>query len=58
MHKFLTLILCLFLVSSVAICTSCKEKEEAPPATTEEIAPPEEAPPATPEEAAPAKEHY
>ena len=58
MHKFLTTILCLFLVSSVAICTGCQQKEEAPPPATEEIAPAEEAPAATPEEApAPEEQH-
>jgi len=30
----------------MVISLSCKEKEEAPPAPTEEVAPPEEAPPA------------
>ena len=64
MQKFLTIIFCLFLVSTLVVLPSCKEKEEAPPATIEEVAPPEEEPPATteevtpPEEAPPAGEHY
>jgi len=46
MQKFLTVILCLFVLSTLVISLSCTEKEEAPPAPTEEVAPPEEAPPA------------
>jgi len=64
MRKFLILILCLFLASTLVISVSCQKKEEAPPAPTEEVIPPEEAPPAPteevipPEEAPPVEEHH
>ena len=64
MQKFLRVIFCLLLVSTMVISLSCKEKEEAPPAPIEEVAPPEEAPPAPteevapPEETPPAEEHH
>ena len=54
MRKLLTVILCLFLVSTLAIFVSCGKKEEAPPAHTEKAVQPEEAPPAQPEAAPPA----
>ncbi len=63
MQKFLTVILCLFLVSTLVISLSCKEREEAPPVPIEEVTPPEEAPSAPieevtpPEEAPSAEEH-
>ena len=63
MQKFLRVIFCLLLVSTMVISLSCKEKEEAPPAAIEHVAPSEEAPPAPieevapPEEAPPAEEH-
>jgi hypothetical protein len=53
MQKFLRVIFCLLLVSTMVISLSCKEKEEAPPAPIEEVAPPEEAPRAHIEEVAP-----
>jgi len=56
MRKFLMLILCLFLASTLVVSVSCKKKEEAPPAPVEEIAPPAEVPPAPPMEVAPAEE--
>ncbi len=56
MQKFLTVILCLFLVSTLVIFLSCKEREEAPPAPIEEVTPPEEAPPAPIEEVTPPEE--
>ncbi len=63
MHKFLRVILCLFLVSTLVISLSCTEKEEAPPAPMEQVTPPEEAPPApmeqvTPPEEAPTPEEH
>ncbi len=62
MQKFLRVIFCLLLVSTMVISLSCKE--ETPPAPIEEVAPPEEAPPAPteevapPEETPPAEEHH
>jgi len=44
MQRFLRVILCLFLVSSLVTSISCEKKEEAPPAPVEEAAPPGEAP--------------
>jgi hypothetical protein len=64
MQKFLRVIFCLLLVSTMAISLGCTQKEEAPPASTEEVAPPAEAPPASthevapPAEAPPAEEHH
>ena len=55
MRKFLILILCLFLASTLVMSVSCEKKEEAPPTPTEEVAP-EEAPPAPTEEVAPLEE--
>lgn len=61
MRKFLGLMICIFLASTLVTYLGCKKKEEAPPAPTEEAAPappevkapvPEEAP--TVEEAPPA----
>jgi hypothetical protein len=56
MQKFLRVIFCLLLVSTMVISLSCKEKEEAAPAPIEEVAPTEEAAPAPIEEVAPAEE--
>ncbi len=72
MRKFLILMLCLFLASTLVISISCKEKEEAPPAPTGEVSPlphetipevpPAEAPPTeevgTIEETPPVEEHH
>ena len=66
MRKFLTVILFLFLASTMVMFISCGEKEEAmhapteeyalpehtPPMPTEELAHPEQAPPVSAEEAA------
>ena len=46
MQKFLRVILCLLLLSTIVMSLGCTEKEEAPPAPTEEVAPPVETPPA------------
>jgi hypothetical protein len=56
MQKFLTVILCLFLVSTLVISLSCTEKEEAPPAPMEQVAPAEEAPPTPMEQVTPPEE--
>lgn len=56
MHKFLTVILCLFVVSTLVVSLSCTEKEEAPPAPMEQVTAPEEAPAAPMGEAAPPEE--
>jgi len=44
MQKFLRVLVCLFLVSTLVTCVSCEKKEEPPSAPTEETAPPGEAP--------------
>ena len=56
MRKFLMLILCLLLASTLVVSVSCEKKEEAPPTPTEEVAPPAEGPPAPPMEVAPGEE--
>lgn len=56
MQKFLILILCLFLASTLVISVSCKKKEEAPPAPLMEFAPAEEEAFEPTEEIAPAEE--
>jgi hypothetical protein len=43
MQKFLRVVVCLFLVSTLVTCVSCEKKKEAPSAPTEEAAPPGEA---------------
>jgi hypothetical protein len=43
MQKFLRVVVCLFLVSTLVTCVSCEKKEKAPSAPTEEAAPPGEA---------------
>ena len=44
MQKFLRVMFCLLLMSTMVMSLSCKEKEEAPSAPTEEVGPPEETP--------------
>jgi len=54
MRKLLVLVICLSLASTLAVSLGCKKKEEAPPATMEEVTPavPEETTeaPSVPEE--------
>ncbi len=56
MRKFLMLMLCVFLASTLVILVSRKKKEEIPPASIEEVAPAEKAMPELPMELEPAEE--